>query len=164
MNYPHEWSKLNQIFKLYYKRAFVFLNNQNDKYIFINRSNNHTDSIDCQSEQGNFIDYDISQELVNEDDSKLIIRNVVKKLRVNHLTRKCFCDAILGIPLNTFSFFSNRAKKSSFQTNYAKEIVLRMKSWYNDCDGVDKLLEWKKKYYSSNNEKKSYNFKIFNFC
>ena len=80
------------------------------------------------------------------------------------MTRKCFCDAILGIPLNTFSFFSNRAKKSSFQTNYAKEIVLRMKSWYNDCDGVDKLLEWKTKYYSSNNEKKSYNFKIFNFC
>ncbi len=87
MNFPHEWPKLNQIFKSYYKRAFLFLNNQNHKSIFINKPDNITNCVDYQSEQGNFIVYDISQEFINEDDSKRIINYVVKKLRGSNLTK-----------------------------------------------------------------------------
>lgn len=141
---PQQWQKLNLSFKLYYKRAFIFLNDSNEKKAIISRSQacNSNAAID------NFIHYDISQVEIKNGIPK-IIQNVIQKLKENGLNRKILCDAVLGIPLNTLSFFCKKAKNWNDQSDYAKETVMRMQCWLYDQMGVKKLSDWKRNYYTS---------------
>ena len=116
--------------------------------IFLSQAQN---TIDKEvGENHNFIHYDISQIETNDCVGDLI-DNVVKKLNEFNLNRKVLCDAVLGIPLNTLSFFCTRTKDWNNQSDYAKEAILRMLAWFVDPNGVQKLSEWKKKYYTSIN-------------
>jgi hypothetical protein len=141
---PQPWTKLNLSFKLYYKRAYIFLNDPNEKRSVLNRNQ----SFNSIATNDNFIHYDISQIEIKNLIAKTI-QNVIQKLKENGLNRKILCDAVLGIPLNTLSFFCKKAKNWSDQSDYAKETVMRMQCWLYDPLGVKKLSEWKKSYYTS---------------
>ena len=141
---PQQWIKLNLSFKLYYKRAYIFLNDPNEKKSVINRNQNFNSSTTID----NFIHYDISQVEIKNGIAKTI-QNVIQKLKENGLNRKILCDAVLGIPLNTLSFFCKKAKNWTDQSDYAKETLMRMQCWLYDPMGVKKLSEWKKSFYTS---------------
>jgi hypothetical protein len=95
--------------------------------------------------------YEISTlEIIDDDHVSKIIDSVIERLNVTRLNRKILCDAVLGIPSNTFSSFSSKLKKLHEHSDYAKEAIMRMMAWYDDPDGVKKLLNWKETFYSSN--------------
>ena len=148
---PHEWSTLNSTFKMYFKRAFIFLNDPIEQKSLISHSRaDDSNANDIINEKSNFIFYDISQIIIDDsEDTIKIIDSVIKKLNEFGLNRKILCDAVLGIPLNTLSFFSNKAKNWNDQSDYAKESIMRMNAWLNDLNGVNKLFEWKKLFYTS---------------
>ena len=151
---PQEWHTLNDSFKLYFKRAHMFLNNSIEKKKMIAQAQKSMDinneSLENKNKKSNLIFYDISQITIDDGNHAIrIIELVIKKLNVNGLNRKILCDAVLGIPLNTFSFFCKRANKWSNQSDYAKESVMRMFAWFNDPHGIQKLQEWKKNFYTS---------------
>jgi hypothetical protein len=150
VDFPQEWSLLNESFKLYIKRANIFLNDIEDQEKLIRNAHIEGFKQDDDDEKSNMILYDISRMTVNDEYCVLnIIENVVSRLKNNSLNRKILCDAVLGIPTNTFSFFCTKNKKWSEQSEYAKEAIMRMIVWYNDPDGIKKLSEWKEKFYTS---------------
>jgi hypothetical protein len=153
VDFPQEWSTLNSSFKLYFKRAYIFLNDTIEQKSLLSQeqsNNSNTIEPDETDERYNFILYDISQILIKDGyEAMNIIESVIKKLNENGLNRKILCDAVLGIPLNTLSFFCTRAQKWNEQSDYAKESVMRMCAWLHDVNGVKYLLDWKRKYYTS---------------
>jgi hypothetical protein len=142
---PKKWSTLNSVFKSYFKRAYVFLSDAKEMKIFLSQPQSTNKAA---NENHNFIHYDISQ-MKTQDYVRELIESVVKKLNEFNLNRKVLCDAVLGIPLNTLSFFCTRTNDWKNQSDYAKEAILRMQAWFIDPNGVQKLSEWKKKYYTS---------------
>jgi hypothetical protein len=150
VDFPQEWSLLNESFKLYFKRANIFLNDIEDQEKLIRNAYIEGFKQDGDDEKSNMLLYDISRMTVNDEYCVLnIIENVVSRLKNNSLNRKILCDAVLGIPTNTFSFFCTKNKKWSEQSEYAKEAIMRMIVWYNDPNGIKKLSEWKEKFYTS---------------
>lgn len=148
VDFPQEWSSLSESFKLYFKRANIFLNDLEDQEKLIKHV--QSDEFKLEDEKSNMILYDISCMIVSDDNCVMdVIENVVTRLKNNNLNRKILCDAVLGIPTNTFSFFCTKNKKWSEQSDYAKEAIMRMIAWYNDPFGIKKLLEWKEKFYTS---------------
>ena len=144
---PQLWQSLNSTFKLYYKRTYMFLNDKDEQDIFLKQVRNSNDE-DTIGDGHIFIHYDISQIDIKYNSTE-IIEKAIKKLSENNLSRKVLCDSVLGIPLNTLSFFSNRIKNWSNQSDYAKEAIMRMYAWFTDPDGVNKLVNWKKMHYLS---------------
>ena len=144
---PQKWPILNSRFKLYYKRLFLFLNDKRWQKSFLDQAHNYNDDNEM-IENNNFIHYDISQ-LELKISSRGIIESAIKKLNENKLNRKILCDAVLGIPPNTLSYLTTKINYCKNQSDYAKEAIMRMYAWLIDHEGVNKLLKWKKKYYSS---------------
>ena len=145
---PKPYSSLNKSFKLYYQRLFTFLNSYREQQILISKSKQARPDDFFDDDTNNTIYYEISQ--VEISDIYLeVIKKVIKKVKTNRLTRKLLCDCILGIPLNTFSFFCKKLKTWNEHSDYAKDSIMRLYAWLIDPDGVTKVLEWKKKYYSS---------------
>lgn len=103
-----------------------------------------------EEEHNNMIQYDISQIFVTDESYvSHTIDSVIEKLNLARLNRKILCDAVLGIPSNTFSSFCSTNKKWNDQSDYAKEAIMRMIAWFNDPNGVKKLLDWKEIFYTS---------------
>jgi hypothetical protein len=150
IDFPHDWSSLNSIFKLYYKRLHMFMCDSKEQKGFLNNyhSSKKVDD-DEEVENDNFIHYDISQIEIKDYSVSEIIDSLVKKLNANNLNRKVLCDAILGIPLNTLSFFCTRTNNWNNQSDYAKEAIMRIYAWLNDYKGVERLIDWKNKFYTS---------------
>ena len=148
--YANKWSRLNTIFKFYYKQASLLFNNPIETKKLVDQAHqNDTGDYDTDKNK-NFIFYDISQ-IEPTRNSEVIIERTILRLHANGLNRKILCDAVLGIPLNTLSFFCKKARNWAEQSDYAKETVMRMQCWLNDPSGVDKLMEWKKSHYTSRN-------------
>ena len=113
VDFPQEWSLLSESFKLYFKRANIFLNDIEDQEKLIRNAQIEGFKLK-EDEKSNMILYDISRMTVNDENCVLnVIENVVSRLKNNSLNRKILCDAVLGIPTNTFSFFCTKNKKWS---------------------------------------------------
>ena len=114
-------------------------------YHFLKKDNEN----ESDDDEDNFIHYDISQIEIKDKCVSEIIDNLIKRLNANNLNRKVVCDAILGIPLNTLSFFCTRTHNWNSQSDYAKEAIMRIYAWLNDIKGVERLIDWKNKFYTS---------------
>lgn len=148
VDFPQEWFSLNDLFKLYFKRASLFLNNFDDQNKFF--KSYYNTKFENEEEENNMLLYDISTlEITDDNHVSKIIDDVIERLNVTRLNRKILCDAVLGIPSNTFSSFSSKLKKLHEYSDYAKEAIMRMMAWYNDPNGVKQLLEWKETFYTS---------------
>jgi hypothetical protein len=144
---PKPYSSLNKSFKMYYQRLFSFLINIKEQESLILKSKKEKLK-DCFKDEENTIFYDISQVDISDIYSEVIER-VIDKGKINHITKKLLCDCILGIPLNTFSFFSKKFKTWNDHSDYAKDSIMRLYMWLIDPYGVEKVNEWKKNYYTS---------------
>ena len=149
INFPHSWFGLNNLYRLYYKKLLNFFSDISEQAIIIKQSKrkNYENVIE---KTDYLITYDISQIEIT-DDTKSIIEKTIMALNQNNLNRKCLCDAVLSIPLNTFSLFVKNLKCWDELTDYGKETLLRIHCWLYDSKGVLKLIEWKESYYSSIN-------------
>ena len=126
---------------------FYFSNSGDQKKFFKSYCNT---KFEKEEEESNMLQYDISTlEITDDNYVSKIIDDVIERLSVTRLNRKILCDAVLGIPSNTFSSFSSKTKKWHEHSYYAKESIMRMIVWYNDPSGVQKLLDWKETFYSS---------------